>query len=88
MIERSQQAGVQQHRGAERGAELAAYQVVEPHVRVPFEERDLVAGREAFACHRTQYAPAEMDKVNAYLKKHKAGPFTIVTVGPKELKLP
>ena len=29
-----------------------------------------------------------VDHVNAYLKKHKAGPFTIVTVGPKELKLP
>jgi LmbE family N-acetylglucosaminyl deacetylase len=37
-------------------------------VRVPFEDRDLVAGREEFACHRTQYAPAEMDSVNAYLK--------------------
>src|SRR5437667_7660370 len=36
-------------------------------VRVPFEERDLVAGREEFACHRTQYAPAEMDSVNNYL---------------------
>ena len=36
-------------------------------VRVPFEERDLVAGREEFACHRTQYAPAEMDAVDKYL---------------------
>lgn len=36
-------------------------------VRVPFEPQDLVAGREEFACHRTQYAPAEMDSVNAYL---------------------
>ena len=36
-------------------------------VRVPFEQRDLVAGREEFGCHRTQYAPAEMDSVNAYL---------------------
>ncbi len=36
-------------------------------VRVPFEQRDLAAGREAFACHRTQYTPAEMDLVNAYL---------------------
>jgi LmbE family N-acetylglucosaminyl deacetylase len=36
-------------------------------VRVPFEERDLVAGREEFACHRTQYQPAEMDSVNKYL---------------------
>ena len=36
-------------------------------VRVPFEQRDLVAGREEFACHRTQYAPAEMDSVNKYL---------------------
>jgi predicted Zn-dependent peptidase len=29
-----------------------------------------------------------VDKVNDYLKKHEPGPFTIVTVGPKELKLP
>jgi LmbE family N-acetylglucosaminyl deacetylase len=36
-------------------------------VRVRFEERDLTAGREEFACHRTQYAPAEMDSVNKYL---------------------
>jgi LmbE family N-acetylglucosaminyl deacetylase len=36
-------------------------------VRVPFEERDLVAGREEFACHRTQYTPAEMDAINKYL---------------------
>src|SRR5438067_4928211 len=36
-------------------------------VRVPFEQRDLVAGREEFACHRSQYAPEEMDAVNRYL---------------------
>jgi LmbE family N-acetylglucosaminyl deacetylase len=36
-------------------------------VRVPFEARDLAAGREEFACHRSQYAPAEMDAVNKYL---------------------
>ena len=36
-------------------------------VRVPFEQQDLVAAREVFACHRTQYTPAEMDSVNAYL---------------------
>lgn len=36
-------------------------------VRVPFEDRDLVAGREEFACHKSQYSPAEMDSVNAYL---------------------
>ena len=36
-------------------------------VRVPFEEPDLVAGREEFACHRSQYTPAEMDAVNRYL---------------------
>ena len=29
-----------------------------------------------------------VDRVNAYLKEHEAGPFTIVTVGPKALKLP
>lgn len=36
-------------------------------VRVAFEDRDRVAGRESFACHRTQYTPAEMDAINAYL---------------------
>ena len=36
-------------------------------VRVPFENQDLVAGRESFACHRTQYTPAEMGAINAYL---------------------
>ena len=36
-------------------------------VRVPFKEQDLQAGREEFACHRTQYSPAEMDAVNRYL---------------------
>lgn len=29
-----------------------------------------------------------IDKVNAYLKANEPGPFTVVTVGPKELKLP
>ncbi|HWE02829.1 MAG TPA: pitrilysin family protein [Tepidisphaeraceae bacterium] len=29
-----------------------------------------------------------VEQVNAYLKEHDAGPFTIVTVGPKALKLP
>lgn len=36
-------------------------------VRVPFEERDLAAGREEFACHRSQYSPTEMEAVNRYL---------------------
>ena len=36
-------------------------------VRVPFEPRDLVAGREEYACHRSQYTPEQMAKVNAYL---------------------
>jgi LmbE family N-acetylglucosaminyl deacetylase len=36
-------------------------------VRVPFEEQDLAAGREEFACHRSQYTPAEMDAINRYL---------------------
>jgi LmbE family N-acetylglucosaminyl deacetylase len=36
-------------------------------VRVPFEERDLAAQREEYACHRTQYTPTEMDAVNRYL---------------------
>src|SRR4029077_1151760 len=29
-----------------------------------------------------------VDQVNTYLKKNQPGPFTIVTVGPKELKVP
>jgi LmbE family N-acetylglucosaminyl deacetylase len=33
-------------------------------VRVPFEHQDLVAGRESFACHRTQYTGPEMDAIN------------------------
>jgi len=36
-------------------------------VRVPFEPQDLVAGREEFGCHRTQYTQTEMDAVNKYL---------------------
>ena len=36
-------------------------------VRVPFEERDLTAGREEFACHASQYTPVEMAAVNKYL---------------------
>ena len=36
-------------------------------VRVPFEDQDLVAGREEFACHRTQYTPAQMDAINKTL---------------------
>jgi LmbE family N-acetylglucosaminyl deacetylase len=36
-------------------------------VRMPFENGDLVAGRESFACHRTQYTATEMDAINRYL---------------------
>lgn len=36
-------------------------------VRVPFDSTDLAAQREEFACHRTQYAPAEMAAVDRYL---------------------
>lgn len=36
-------------------------------VRVPFDDQDLAAGREEFACHRTQYTPAEMDAINKTL---------------------
>ena len=36
-------------------------------VRVPFESQDLVAGREEFACHRSQYTPAQMDAINKTL---------------------
>jgi LmbE family N-acetylglucosaminyl deacetylase len=36
-------------------------------VRVPFEPQDLAAGREEFACHKSQYTPSEMAAVNAYL---------------------
>jgi LmbE family N-acetylglucosaminyl deacetylase len=36
-------------------------------VRVPFEDQDLVAGREEFACHRSQYTQPEMDAINKTL---------------------
>ncbi len=36
-------------------------------VRVPFDDQDLVAGREEFACHRTQYTQLEMDAINRTL---------------------
>jgi LmbE family N-acetylglucosaminyl deacetylase len=36
-------------------------------VRVPVEDSDITAGREEFACHRTQYTPEEMARLNAYL---------------------
>jgi LmbE family N-acetylglucosaminyl deacetylase len=36
-------------------------------VRVPITAGDLAAGREEFACHKSQYTPAQMDAVNRYL---------------------
>lgn len=36
-------------------------------VRIPVEARDLAAGRQSFACHATQYTPAEMDAINRTL---------------------
>jgi LmbE family N-acetylglucosaminyl deacetylase len=36
-------------------------------VRVPFEPQDLVAGREEYACHKSQYTSEQMARVNAYL---------------------
>jgi len=57
-------------------------------VRVPFEEQDLVAGREEFACHKSQYTSAEMALVNAYLAHSWNGmvwlrPFTGTLRDPK-----
>ena len=34
---------------------------------VAFTPQDLEAGRREFACHRTQYTPAEMDAIDRYL---------------------
>lgn len=36
-------------------------------VTVPYEPRDFEAGRQAFACHATQYTPEEMDAILRYL---------------------
>jgi LmbE family N-acetylglucosaminyl deacetylase len=36
-------------------------------VRVPVENQDVVAGQEAFACHRTQYTLPEMAAINRTL---------------------
>lgn len=37
---------------------------------------------------KTAIDAVTVDRVNAYLKQNKPGPFTVVIVGPKELKLP
>lgn len=37
---------------------------------------------------KTAIDTVTLDQVNAYLKKNEPGPFTIVTVGPKQLKIP
>lgn len=36
-------------------------------VQVTFDQQDLQAAAESFACHRTQYTPEEMRAINAYL---------------------
>jgi LmbE family N-acetylglucosaminyl deacetylase len=36
-------------------------------VRVPFDAEDLVAGQEAFGCHKTQYTTPEMAAINRTL---------------------
>ena len=36
-------------------------------IAVPFAPGDLEAARRAFACHRTQYTPTEMDAIMRYL---------------------
>ena len=36
-------------------------------IAVKFAPGDLEAGRRAFACHRTQYTPTEMEAINRYL---------------------
>jgi hypothetical protein len=36
-------------------------------VRVPFENQDLIAARDSFACHRTQYTSSEMQAINQTL---------------------
>ncbi|MGQ0712865.1 MAG: PIG-L deacetylase family protein [Gemmatimonadaceae bacterium] len=36
-------------------------------VRVSFQSQDLVAGQEAFACHKTQYTSPEMSAINTTL---------------------
>ncbi|HUE77450.1 MAG TPA: hypothetical protein VMM83_05865, partial [Longimicrobiales bacterium] len=37
-------------------------------VAVPFAPTDFDAGRRAFACHETQYTPAEMEAIMRYLE--------------------
>lgn len=37
------------------------------NIRIPVEPRDIAAGRESFACHATQYTPAEMNSINRTL---------------------
>ena len=46
------------------------------------------AGSERWTKSSPPSTAVTVEQVNAYLKAHEPGPFTIVTVGPKELKLP
>ena len=48
--------------------------------------RTVVVQGGSYAEHRID--AVTVDKVNSYLKTNKPGPFTIVIVGPKELKVP
>ena len=46
-------------------------------VRVPFEEKDAQRARESFACHRSQFAPAEQEGLLALVRHFHPGALTL-----------
>ena len=42
-------------------------------MRVPYEERDIERARDSFACHRSQFAPAEQDALFGLMRHYHPG---------------
>lgn len=53
-------------------------------VRVPFEDRDAQRARESFACHRSQFAPAEQEGLLALVRQFHPGEITLRPFLPEE----
>jgi LmbE family N-acetylglucosaminyl deacetylase len=53
-------------------------------VRVPVEDRDVQRARESFACHRSQFAPAEREALFALLRHFHPGAVALRPFAPEE----
>lgn len=47
------------------------------NVRVPYDEKDAQQARAAFACHRSQFTPAEQDGLSALVRHFHPGAITL-----------